>query len=104
MSSSSGDDQLQPPDTLDQRLEQEEPDPVAAIDHTEQGELDEIVDPDEPTDPSDGFEVGAGRTGRLADPGSRDTEPLPAAEEVGVDAAAASAEEAAMHTVEEDEA
>jgi hypothetical protein len=48
--------------------------------------------------------VGAGRTGRLADPGSRDTEPLPAAEEVGVDAAAASAEEAAMHTVEEDEA
>jgi hypothetical protein len=89
-------------ESLDDRLAQEEPDPVTEIDHTEQGQLDDMLDPDEPTDPSDGFEVGDERTGRLAEPDPADQ--LPAAEEVGVDAGAASAEEAAMHTVEEDEA
>jgi hypothetical protein len=90
-------------ETLDERLAQEEPDPVTEIDHTEQGQLDEIIDPDRPTDPTDGFEVGDERTGRLTEPGDGEDQ-LPAAEEVGVDAGAASAEEAAMHTVDEDEA
>lgn len=112
MSSSFSDDQLQPDDTLDDRgvddaldgrRDQEEPDPVTEIDHTEQGQLDEIIDPDGPTDPADGFDVGDERTGRLTEPGDGDDQ-LPAAEEVGVGAGAASAEEAAMHTVDEDEA
>lgn len=102
MRTSSGDDRLQPDDTLDHRLEQEETDPVAGIDHTEQAHLDEMLDPDDPTDPSDGWEVGDERTGRLTEP--VDADQLPAAEEVGVDAGAASAERAAMHTVEEEDA
>jgi hypothetical protein len=89
-------------ESLDGRLAQEEPDPVSEIDHTEQGQLDELTDPDQPTDPTDGFEVGDERTGRLAE--AAESDQLPAAEEVGVDAGAASAEEAAMHTVDEDEA
>ncbi len=131
MSSSFSDDQLQPDDTLDDRgvddvldeglspperasratargmtaredaegesledrLEQEEPDPNATIDHTAAGG----VESDAATDPTDGFEVGDDRAGRLTEPdGDLD------AEEVGIDGGAASAEEAAVHVVEED--
>jgi hypothetical protein len=85
-------------ETLDERLEQEEPDPTAGIDHTAHEQEDELADADENADPSDGFEVGDQRTGRLAEEEGEDD----IAEDVGVDGAAASAEEAAMHTVEED--
>ena len=85
-------------ETLDERLEQEEPDPTAGIDHTAQEQEDELADADENADPSDGFEVGDQRTGRLAEEEGEDD----IAEDVGVDGAAASAEEAAMRTVEED--
>jgi hypothetical protein len=85
-------------ETLDERLAQEEPDPAAEIDHTAQAEL---TDAYENADPSDGFEVGDERTGRLV--GSEDGAEDDAAVDAGIDGGAASAEEAAVHTVEEDQ-
>jgi Family of unknown function (DUF5709) len=80
-------------ETLEERLEEEEPDPTARI-------LDEYDDSREDSDPSDGFEVGDERAGRLtASEGDLDDD---IAEEVGIDGGAASAEEAAVHVVEED--
>ncbi len=78
-------------ETLDQRLAQEvpEPDPyVAAETETE----------------TVGGEVGDRRTGRLVaeDEGiAEDTEADLVAEDVGIDGAGASAEEAAIHTIED---
>ena len=80
-------------ETLEDRLEQEEDDPTTRIDYSAEDPGD-----DENADPSDGFEVGDERSGRLTQ--SDDDDDI--AEEVGIDGAAASAEEAAMHTVEED--
>jgi hypothetical protein len=93
-------------ETLDERLEQEEPDPVAEIDHSAQAQADRIASADENADPSDGFEVGDERAGRLVEPdgGATDEETqVPAADDAGIDGAAASAEEAAVHVVEEDQ-
>jgi uncharacterized protein DUF5709 len=81
-------------ETLDDRLEQEEDDPSTRIDYSAEDPGD-----DENADPSDGFEVGDERSGRLTQSDDDDDD---MAEEVGIDGAAASAEEAAMHTVEED--
>jgi hypothetical protein len=81
-------------ETLDERLEQEEDDPSTRIDYSAEEPGDE-----ENADPSDGFEVGDERSGRLTQSDDDDDD---TAEEVGIDGAAASAEEAAMHTVEED--
>ena len=92
-------------ETLDERLEQEEPDPVAAIDHSAQAQADEIADADENADPTDGLEVGDDRTGRLVEPADGSTDEatqVPTAEDAGIDGAGASAEEAAVHTVDED--
>ena len=86
-------------ETLDERLEQEEPDPVSEIDYSAEAQEREIEEADENADPSDGLELGDERTGRLvADDESTDR----LADDVGIDGAAASAEEAAVHTVEED--
>jgi hypothetical protein len=81
-------------ETLEDRLEQEEDDPSTRIDYSAEEPGDE-----ENADPSDGFEVGDERSGRLTQSDDDDDD---TAEEVGIDGAAASAEEAAMHTVEED--
>src|SRR4051794_28972589 len=86
-------------ETLDDRLEQEESDPAAEVDHTVEGHEDLLVD-GEGTDPSDGYEVGTARTGRLTE--DEDETADDSAEEVGIDGGAASAEEAAVHTVDED--
>jgi hypothetical protein len=77
-------------ESLDERLRQEEPDtdPYAEV-----GE-----------DLDDG-EVGTARAGRLVAPDEgfgEDTEKDLVGEDVGIDGAAASAEEAAVHVVEED--
>jgi hypothetical protein len=85
-------------ETLDARLAQEEPDPSAEIDHTVEGQEHELLEGDG-TDPSDGLEVGDERTGRLV---ASDDGVDGDADDAGIDGAAASAEEAAMHTVEED--
>lgn len=82
------DEQLQG-ESLDERLRQEEPD----------------VDPyaEVPEDLDDG-EVGGERAGRLVDPDAgfgEDTEKDLVGEDVGIDGAGASAEEAAVHVVDD---
>jgi hypothetical protein len=82
-------------ETLDQRVAQEdpEPDPYAEAEAREAYE-----------DLDDG-EVGAERAGRLVDPdegSGEDTEKDLVGFDVGIDGAAASAEEAAVHVVPED--
>ncbi|MEU3840140.1 DUF5709 domain-containing protein [Streptomyces sp. NPDC028635] len=85
-------------ETLDQRLAEELPDPPVP-------DGDGIGD----TDGTDGEaldnEVGAARSGRLVAPDEgahEDDEAALVASDVGIDGAAASAEEAAMHIVDED--
>ncbi len=78
-------------ETLDQRLAQERPD----------------VDPDadQDADVIDDGEVGNERAGRLVDPDrgiGEDTESDLIGSDVGIDGAAASAEEAAVHIVDEE--
>ena len=83
------DEQLQG-ESLDERLRQEEPEPDP---YAEAGE-----------DLDDG-EVGDERAGRLVDPDGgigEDLEKDLVGEDVGIDGAAASAEEAAVHVVPED--
>jgi len=120
-------DQLQPEDTLDDRgvddvldegysPPEREPDHLK---HPEGGEsLDERLDDEEPevwdgeqeksdADVVDGDiagEVGTERTGRLMAPDEgahEDVEKDMVAQDEGIDGAGASAEEAAMHTIEE---
>jgi Family of unknown function (DUF5709) len=84
-------------ESLDQRIAQEDPeaDPYA---EAERGE-----NADETEDLDDG-EVGDKRAGRLVDPDQglgEDTEKDLVADDVGIDGAAASAEEAAVHVVPE---
>jgi len=82
-------------ESLDQRIAQEEPEP----DPYEEAER--AQDPDEDLD--DG-EVGDQRAGRLVDPDEglgEDTEGDLVGDDVGIDGAAASAEEAAVHVVPE---
>jgi hypothetical protein len=84
-------------ETLDQRLAEELPD-AAAPDGDDIGDHDtdgELLD----------NEVGNRRSGRLVAPDEgahEDEEPALVATDVGIDGAAASAEEAAMHVVDED--
>jgi hypothetical protein len=76
-------------ESLDERLRQEEP------------EADPYAEPGEDLD--DG-EVGTERAGRLVDPDEgfgEDTEKDLVGEDVGIDGAAASAEEAAVHVIDE---
>ena len=84
-------------ETLEQRVAQEvpEPDPYAEVDESEESEEDpaELVG-----------EVGDQRAGRLVDPDEgfgTDTEKDLVGDDVGIDGAAASAEEAAMHVVDD---
>jgi hypothetical protein len=84
-------------ETLDQRLQQEVPEP----DPYEQAEKE--VDPDE-EDVDD--EVGDARAGRLVEPDQGvhvDEEKDLVAEDVGIDGAGASAEEAAVHVIPDDQ-
>jgi hypothetical protein len=81
-------------ESLDQRVRQEEPepDPYAA-------------DRDEDETDMDGGQVGDLRSGRLVAPDQglgEDEEKDSVASDVGIDGAAASAEEAAMHVLDED--
>ena len=75
-------------ETLDQRLAQEEPEP----------------DPYEEVGEQVGGEVGRERAGRLVDPDGglgEDTESDLVGDDVGIDGAGSSAEEAAVHVVED---
>ncbi|WP_372735780.1 DUF5709 domain-containing protein [Nocardioides sp.] len=82
-------------ESLDQRIAQEdlEPDPYVAAETWDEDDLD------------DG-EVGDARAGRLVDPNEgtgEDTESDLIGFDVGIDGAAASAEEAAVHVIPDDE-
>jgi hypothetical protein len=83
-------------ESLDQRIAQEvpEPDPYAEAEEADEQEA------------ADEHEVGDRRAGRLVDPDegtAADEEKDLVGIDVGIDGAAASAEEAAVHVVEEDE-
>lgn len=85
-------------ETLDQRLAEEVPDPVM---EDGDGIGDSVGTDGEPLD----NEVGAARSGRLVAPdeGAHDDEESALiATDVGIDGAGASAEEAAVHIVDED--
>jgi hypothetical protein len=89
-------DEQEEGETLDQRLAQEVPDPALAV-----GEDDYV---DEQADASG--EVGGGRAGRLVDPDGGaewDTEKDLVGRDVGIDGGAASAEEAAVHVIADDD-
>ncbi len=82
-------------ESLDQRLAQEEPEPDP---------YDETTSADDEENLDDG-EVGDQRAGRLVDPdegSGEDTESDLVGTDVGIDGAAASAEEAAVHVIPED--
>ena len=89
-------------ETLEQRIAQEEPDPDP---------YDAADQADEQSSPSTGGEdldreVGDDRAGRLVDPDEgahEDTEGSLVGTDVGIDGAAASAEEAAVHVIPDDE-
>jgi hypothetical protein len=79
-------------ESLDQRLNQEEPDADPYADEDAESPVDE--------------EVGDARSGRLVDPGGgsgEDIEKDLVGDDVGIDGAAASAEEAAVHVVPDDD-
>jgi hypothetical protein len=94
-------------ESLDQRVEQEvgEPDPYEqAAEEAERGDLTALVVEDNPTADELETESDGQRAGRLvaSDEGVRtDTEKDLVAEDVGIDGAAAGAEEAAVHVVDD---
>ena len=110
-------------ESLDQRLAQEEPDPAMEVDLVEGepavragegGDVPDDVDTGSGEVPDDAFtdgvlddgEVGEARAGRLVAPDQgahEDAEKDMVAEDVGIDAGAASAEEAAVHVVDSEQ-
>ena len=79
-------------ESLDERVSQEEPDDDPYADEDAQAPVDD--------------EVGDDRSGRLVDPdegSGEDTEKDLVGDDVGIDGAAASAEEAAVHVVPDDD-
>lgn len=100
-------------ESLEQRIAQEEPDPNLEVDDPLADDTDELHnadrdDPDDVADEDDGFvgdaEVGDRRAGRLVDPDEgvrEDAEKDLVGRDVGIDGGAASAEEAAVHVVDE---
>jgi hypothetical protein len=89
-------------ESLDQRLRQEEPEPDPYAE-------EEVGDDDGPSEADeflDAAEVGDVRAGRLVDPDQglgEDVDKDLVGDDVGIDGAAASAEEAAIHIVPDDE-
>jgi hypothetical protein len=114
-------DQIQPEDSLDYRGVDDILDegyspperPSELLRHGEHQTLDERLAAEEPdfgtvdseTEVVDDGEVGAERAGRLVDPNEGigpDLEKDLVAQDVGIDGAAASAEEAAVHVIPDD--
>ena len=94
-----------PSETMDQLLAEEEPDPASRIDvlldEAEQQRSDEA---ERETEFPQRLEVGRARAGRLVAPDQgfgEDAEAELVAEDVGISGGAASAEEAAVHIIED---
>ena len=93
-------------ETLDQRLAQEVPDPALAVGDDDYSAGFSATDTHVDEQADAGGEIGAGRAGRLVDPDGGvewDTEKDLVGRDVGIDGGAASAEEAAVHVVEDDD-
>jgi hypothetical protein len=91
-------DEQEQGEPLDQRLAQEVPDPALAVGDDDYEDLDEQADA--------AGEVGDGRAGRLVDidgGAEWDTEKDLVGRDVGIDGGAASAEEAAVHVIDDDD-
>lgn len=87
-------------ETIEERMAQEEPDPNTGISYGE-----ELPADDESADPAESSS-GDDRSGRLVAPDQgrgQDDDPHLYARDVGIDGAGASAEEAAVHEVDEEE-
>ena len=85
-------------ETLEQRVAQEEPEPDPYVQAEERSEA-------MAADEDDDHEVGDARAGRIVEPDEgahEDTESGLVGTDVGIDGAAASAEEAAMHVIPDD--
>lgn len=83
-------------ESFDERLRQEVPDPDPYVEA-------QAMTPEQIENDGDGGEVGNTRSGRLVAPDEgahEDAERDEVAEDVGIDGAGASAEEAAVHTIE----
>ncbi|WP_179472916.1 DUF5709 domain-containing protein [Mycolicibacterium vinylchloridicum] len=92
------------PETLDELLAEEEPDPVSRLGNV-LDELNGAADDGDSEYPEDD-EVGRARSGRLVAPDAgfgEDDDPELFAEDVGIDGGAASAEEAAMHVIDDED-
>jgi len=90
-------------ETLDQRIAQEEPDPALEVEPLAPAGDDDPDAPVEADEYLDDGQVGDARAGRLVDldEGVReDTEKDSVGTDVGIDAGAASAEEAAVHVID----
>ena len=93
-------------ETLDQRIAQEEPDPSARIGDDADGDDDPDAVNEDELEPEElrYTEVGGERAGRLVDPDEgahEDVDKDLIGSDVGIDAGAASAEEAAVHVIED---
>lgn len=94
-------------ESLDQRLAQEEPDPnlVPDLGHVPaDDDVDKVDDTRIDAEDLSFAEVGDDRAGRLVDPGlgfGEDREKDLVGDDVGIDAGAASAEEAAVHVIDQ---
>ena len=87
-------------ETIDDRLPQEEPDPQQDLVYGETADAHESDDQQ-----LDADQVGDQRSGRLVAPDeglAEDAEKDAVADDVGIDGGAAGAEEAAMHTVDDE--
>jgi hypothetical protein len=88
-------------ETIDDRLPQEEPDPQQDLAYGEPADAQESDEYERDAD-----QVGDERSGRLVAPDeglAEDAEKDAVADDVGIDGGAAGAEEAAMHTVDDEE-
>lgn len=86
-------------ETLEQRIAQEEPEPDPYVEAEERSEA-------MAADEDDDHEVGDERAGRIVEPDEgahEDAESGMVGTDVGIDGAAASAEEAAVHVIPDDE-
>ncbi|BBX19048.1 hypothetical protein CRI77_23495 [Mycolicibacterium duvalii] len=96
-----------PSESMDQILSEEEPDPMARLNvYLDDEERQRADDAERDAEFPRHDEVGRSRAGRLIAPDmgfGEDTEADLVADDVGISGGAASAEEAAMHIIEDDE-
>lgn len=95
------------PETLDELLAEEEPDPVSRLNNVlDELEQERSDDAERETEFPNRDEVGRRRSGRLVAPDAGfgpDDDSEMFASDVGIDGGAASAEEAAMHIIDDED-